>query len=223
MLQIQFHTITTTAHCWFLFYLLSPRTFLAKLLSSQFLSSSPVLQVISYSPNLLQFAVIHKFAKSIQFICNFSVRPSSHTPLFWLQWHRGRLWNDLLKRRGKNIHFCSLVLRAHLLLTESNQVGTARFNPGKSNLAVSSHLHVLHPHGNGFLGDFLQQIPWQEMTDSQFPLDFFQVGEIIAFFFSFNQSTGNPWWPQPLKGDRKWPQNEAGKLPQHHTKHVLWN
>lgn len=89
----------------------------------------------------------------------------------------------LSKVKVKNIHFSSLVLRAHLLFTGSNQVDIARFHLGKSNLAVPSHLRVLHAHGNGFLGDFLQQFPRQEAKlTSQYPLAFVEMGETITFF-----------------------------------------
>lgn len=44
----------------------------------------------------------------------------------------------LSKVEVKTIHFSSLILRAHPLLTESNQVGIARFNLGKSNLGFQS-------------------------------------------------------------------------------------
>lgn len=127
----------------------------------------------------------------------------------------------LSKVEVKTIHFSSLILRAHPLLTESNQVGIARFNLGKSNLGFQS------PSCPSCVWKWL---PWRippaisqarGKTDQSVPPWFFlQMRETITFFFQF---AGNTQLPQPFEGDRKWPRNEAGQLPQHHAKHVPEN
>lgn len=69
-------------------------------------------------------------------------------------------WNA--KVQIESTQLSPLVLRAPSLIPESKQVDIAWCDLGKSNLAVSSRLHVLHTHGNGFHGEFLQEFPGQK-------------------------------------------------------------
>lgn len=157
-------------------------------------------------------------------------------------------WNA--KVQIKSTQLSPLVLRAPSLIPESKQVDIAWCDLGKSNLAVSSRLHVLHTHGNGFHGEFLQEFPGQKARftshlflfvhlfgGGSFSFCLFvclQMRETIVFvwllvccfvLFCF-LSARDPQFLQPFQDDREQPdagQNDTGQLLQHHTKHVPEN
>lgn len=157
-------------------------------------------------------------------------------------------WNA--KVQIKSTQLSPLVLRAPYLIPESKQVDIAWCDLGKSNLAVSSRLHILHAHGNGFHGEFLQEFPRQKarlpaicsclficLVVAVFLFFLFvclQMRETIVFvwllvccfvLFCF-LSARDPQFLQPFQDDREQPdagQNDTGQLLQHHTKHVPGN